>query len=857
MLRFAARAVAAIHAAGKPKCSPFGRIPLGPQYLASAKRRFASKLKKWVSSSSTNGAKVQQTHGHPPPAANSSMATDASAVHKSTVDFGKHVFCANKMQKALSVDEFKDWEKAVAENWPMKPATGDAIARAVRDWAVSHGATHYTHWFQPLTGKTAEVHQAFLDIQETGGFGPSARFHPTLSFGREQLFHAEADGSSFPTGGLRSTFAARALTSWDPSSPPFLLFSSPAPLHTGSKPKPCTLYLPAVFYSHAEAEDDGGLREAQMQAVPQEKHGKTGLGPCETRKTVALDNKIPLLRSIRALSGATRRFLSTIHQEGCLGQGVAQHAGIEQEFFLVNRQMFLKRPDLRMTGRVLLGQPQWRHQQFSDNYFGSMSERALAFHHELETTCWSLGIALKIRHREVCPGQYEVAPCFAHASTAIDQNMLLSVLLPRIALRHGLAVLLHDKPFPNVNGSGKHNNWSFGTQHVPSLLNAKFLNATASVSEQLRTALLFTAFFKAVDEHGALLRLSICGAGNDHRLGGFEAPPSVISVCVGQHISDRLLEIFGLPTTEHKSCGGEEDTVRQKLLTVLASHALQYRERRQQSIAGASERVSFSSTDRNRTSPIAFNGNKFEFRAVGASQNPSISTLFLNAAMAKALAEMSDAIKEYHSHAVGTPIEECARRVGAHMLQRHQRIVFNGNGYAKDWLVESKRRGLAHFAETADVLEAFATKSPTSPEPNQPTVRDFAERMLDDTGVCSRSEFAARLSVVEEDLRLQSLLEARLTISFLEKLLKLDLLDSHAEVREKCLALHKMTVETESSSDPHGSESGSESGSVAPLSDIKKLQTNTRRLRQVVEERFPAHLHNMPSCFDLLHSTLD
>jgi glutamine synthetase len=536
--------------------------------------------------------------------------------------FGRYTFNLETMKQRLPRPVFEAIQATVRSGEPLDTGLADVVAGAMKDWAVEHGATHFTHWFQPLTGATAEKHDAFLSIDEG---------HPLETFSGSQLIQAEPDASSFPSGGMRSTFEARGYTAWDPTSPAFLVF------HEGG----ATLTIPSVFVSY------------------------TG---------EALDKKTPLLRSMNEISRAAVESLRLMGREAVR---VVPSLGAEQEYFLIRRDYYEDRPDLHVTGRTVIGAEPPKGQQLEDHYFGAIDSRALDFMAEVEAEAWKLGIPVKTRHNEVAPHQYEVAPIFGPAHVATDQNQLLMDLMRRVAKRRGLAVLFHEKPFAGVNGSGKHNNWSIADDRGRNLLepgkdphgNVEFLYFLCAV-------------LKAVHKRALLLRASIAQAGNDHRLGANEAPPAIISVFLGErltHILDTL--------AEGRTLEAVKDEVIRTGVEVLPE-------------------LKRDNTDRNRTSPFAFTGNKFEFRAVGSSQSLAVPMVYLNVAVAEALLELNGELRRRLE--AGEERDTAILAIVRDTYTASKAVVFNGNNYAEAWVEEAAKRGLPNKVDTPSALEVLA-----------------------------------------------------------------------------------------------------------------------------------------------------
>lgn len=633
----------------------------------------------------------------PTPRATSTATATATATTKATDDFGIDVFAAAQMKTHLEADVYQKWEMSVRLNEPLTTDVAEAIAQVLLSWATSKGATHFAHWFQPMNGKCGEKHDTFLDMKKG---------RPILRFGAAQLLRNETDGSSFPSGQLRATHSARALMSWDPAAPPFIWRHG-----SGS-----TLYIPSVLFSWETTTTLSGQR-----------------------RHISLDYKLPLKRSSEALTKQILRMMTALGETG----HTTAHAesGIEQEFFLVPASEYARRPDLRMTGRTLVGLLPAKHQQMEDHYFGHPQNRTLDFIHELETTMWRLGVPLQTRHKEVAPGQFEVAPRFAEVNAATDQNQLLMLALQELAPKHGFAVLFHEKPFAGVNGSGKHNNWSFGTNVIPSLLHDVTPEELALMSpkerslHETRLMVALAAVLRAIHEYAPLVRLAIASIGNDHRLGGCEAPPAIISAYLGDDLSRRI-DAF---------CDAfcDDRTIKSKDIKDIKDCAIRGADNKSDSLqllsagAGSMTLMPRAATDRNRTSPIAFNGNKFEVRGAGSSQSPSIIIQVMNTTVADALANMTYEIMD--QQIVGREIvprptmsreivvsekgivvgekgaaiisqdalQLAARRVAANTLRKHRDIVFNGNGYSQKWVEEAKLRGLPNFKNTTEIFAAF------------------------------------------------------------------------------------------------------------------------------------------------------
>jgi glutamine synthetase len=561
--------------------------------------------------------------------------------------YGKYVFNDQVQRQRLPAPVYKALRKVIDSGAHLERDITDAVASAMKDWALEHGATHYTHWFQPMTGSTAEKHDAFLNPTADGG--------AILEFSGKALFQGEPDASSFPSGGLRATFEARGYTAWDPTSPAFIRRT----------PEGATLTIPTAFCSWTGA---------------------------------ALDKKTPLLRSCQALSRSAVRLLNLIGEEHVVR--VSPSSGVEQEYFLIDREFYKLRPDLVACNRTLFGARPFKGQEFDDHYFGNISRRALRFMNDMEHELWMLGVPIKTRHNEVAPSQFELAPVYSGVSVSCDQNMLTMEVIKEVAERHGFAALLHEKPFARLNGSGKHLNWSLADN-----LGNNLLEPGTTPHENLKFILFLTAIIRAVDKHQDLLRASIASAGNDHRLGANEAPPAIISVFIGQQLEDVVQSIIDgrAPTRS-----GDEDVVR---LGVTSLPDLQR-----------------DISDRNRTSPFAFTGNKFEFRAVGSSQSVAYPSAFLNLIVAESLDYLSDLIE-----AKGGALTENVQAAVRETLQAHQRILFSGDNYSEAWKQEAARRGLLNRAGTPEALQDWASEENCA--------------LYEKYGVFSREEARSRFNV--------------------------------------------------------------------------------------------------------------
>ena len=532
--------------------------------------------------------------------------------------FGSMVFNEHVMRERLPKNTFKQLMKTIKEGEPLDLEVANVVAHAMKEWAIEKGATHYTHWFQPLTGITSEKHDGFLDPQPDG--------RAIMSFSGKELIQGEPDASSFPSGGLRATFEARGYTAWDPTSYAFI--------------KDEVLCIPTAFCSY------------------------TG---------EALDEKTPLLRSMKAIDEQANRALA------CFGepkQRVVTTVGAEQEYFLISEEQYEKRTDLILTGRTLFGYSPCKGQELEEHYFGAIRPTVNEFMKELDDELWALGVSAKTKHNEVAPAQHELAPIFTNANRGIDENLLTMEKMRLLASHYGLVCLQHEKPFEGINGSGKHNNWSIsaGTKNL--------LDPGDNPQDNLRFLVFLAGVVQAVDDYQELLRMTVASAGNDHRLGANEAPPAIISIFLGDELDSIVSALIS-----GKEYEGTAKTMMDLGVDVLPNFMK-------------------DSTDRNRTSPFAFTGNKFEFRMPGSAMNLSDANTVLNTAMAKSLKEFADAMEGLE----GEAFQEAAFAYVKKTLTDHQRIIFNGNGYAHEWEEEAARRGLANHKTTADALPCLVDK---------------------------------------------------------------------------------------------------------------------------------------------------
>lgn len=559
--------------------------------------------------------------------------------------FGSNVFNDKVMKEYLPEDTYNILKSTIKEGKTIDSSIADTVASAMKDWAISKGATHYTHWFQPLTGITAEKHDSFISPTDDGNI--------IMEFSGKELIKGEPDASSFPSGGLRATFEARGYTAWDPSSYAFI--------------KDETLCIPTAFCSYSGE---------------------------------ALDQKTPLLRSMDAINKQALRLVKIFGLEGvkCVNTTV----GPEQEYFLVDKSVYDKRPDLIYCGRTLIGSMPPKGQEMDDHYFGVLKPRVAAFMRELDCELWKLGVLAKTEHNEAAPAQHELAPIFTTTNIAADHNQLTMEMMKKTALKHGLVCLLHEKPFDGVNGSGKHNNWSLSTD-----TGVNFLNPGKDPQNNPLFMLTLAAVIKAVDEHQELLRIAVATAGNDHRLGANEAPPAIISIFLGDELCD-ILNSFA-NGIHHSQTKGEKMNIGSEIIPAFKK----------------------DDSDRNRTSPFAFTGNKFEFRMLGSASSISDTNVMINTMVAEVFSIFADRLEKANN------IEEEVNNIVREVIKENGRIIFNGDGYSHEWEKEAEKRGLLNLRSTVDALPLLKSKSNID--------------MFEKHGVLSKSEIYSRVDIVLEN----------------------------------------------------------------------------------------------------------
>ena len=580
-------------------------------------------------------------------------------------DFGIHLFGEKLMRERLPYPVYTSWKTALIKESALDRSTADAIAHAMKTWAMELGATHYTHWFQPLTGQTAEKHDSFLEVANDGG--------ALAQFSGKRLIKGETDGSSFPSGGLRATFEARGYTYWDISSPAFI--------------RDNVLCIPSIFVSY---------------------NGEP------------LDQKAPLLKALDRLSTQASRVVQALGDKQV--KHVKLSVGLEQEYFLVDKTMYEQRKDLLLTGRTLLGAAAPRGQEFEDHYFGSIPARVKAYMDEVNRELWKVGIFSKVEHNEVAPGQFEFSVIFAEANIAVDQNQILMDLLKKIAFKHDLACLLHEKPFKGINGSGKHNNWSLITDDGQNLF-----EPGDKPHENIRFLLFISAVLKAINEYPELLRLSASGPGNDHRLGANEAPPAIISVFMGDVVENILLSFADKKVTK-----ANKESHKNSL------NNLSY--------------LPKDNSDRNRTSPFAFTGNKFELRMLGSSLSASFSNTVISTIVADALKDIADRLENFKYL---QDVRDEALKIIQEIMRKHHRILFSGDGYSNEWIKEAEERGLPNIKSFVEAIEYLDNEK--------------SRNLFDKHQVFSKDELEARSEILYEQYIKTIEVESKTLIRMVER----------------------------------------------------------------------------------------
>lgn len=579
--------------------------------------------------------------------------------------YGSMIFSDKVMRKKLPKDMYKALRKTIENGTHLELDVANSVAVAMKEWAVENGATHYTHWFQPMTGFTAEKHDSFIS--------PSGDGEVIMDFSGKELVKGEPDASSFPSGGLRATFEARGYTAWDPTSPAFI--------------KDGTLYIPTAFCSYSGE---------------------------------ALDKKTPLLRSMEALSNEAVKMLKLLGNETVTR--VSATIGPEQEYFLVDKDLYDKRKDLIFCGRTLFGASAPKGQEMEDHYFGTLKPRVSAYMHDLDVELWKLGIPAKTKHNEVAPAQHELAPVFDTANIAVDHNQLTMEIMKKVAEKHNLVCLLHEKPFEGINGSGKHNNWSLITNDGVNLL-----NPGRTPAQNIQFLVFLMAVIKAVDDYADMMRVSAASAGNDHRLGGNEAPPAIVSVFLGDELTAVLESI------ENDTYFGKQEKVQLDTGAHVLPHFVK------------------DNTDRNRTSPFAFTGNKFEFRMLGSSASVSTPNIVLNTAVAEALSQFYKELEGTKPEDMESAVHELIKRA----IRKHKKIVFNGNGYSDEWVKEAGKRGLYNLVSTPDCLPQF--------------IADKNVELFTKHHIFTKDEIFSRYEILLENYAKTVIIEARTMSEMLTK----------------------------------------------------------------------------------------
>lgn len=645
----------------------------------------------------------------------------SEAINVSAI-FGEDVFNDAVMQERLPKKVYKDLKKTIEEGKDLDLATADVIAHEMKEWAIEKGATHYTHWFQPLTGVTAEKHDSFIS-------SPLPNGKVLMSFSGKELIKGEPDASSFPSGGLRATFEARGYTAWDCTSPAFVRHDAAG----------ATLCIPTAFCSY------------------------TG---------EALDQKTPLLRSMEAINKESLRLLKLFGNT--TAKKVTPSVGPEQEYFLVDAEKFMQRKDLIYTGRTLFGAMPPKGQELDDHYFGTIRQRIAAFMKDVNEELWKVGVTAKTQHNEVAPAQHELAPIYAEANVAVDHNHLVMQTLKRVACQHGMKCLLHEKPFAGVNGSGKHNNWSITTDDGLNLL-----DPGKKPHENTQFLLVLACILKAVDTHADLLRESAADPGNDHRLGANEAPPAIISIFLGEQLEDVMLQLINTGSATHSLKGGKLETG----VSTLPD-------------------VSKDATDRNRTSPFAFTGNKFEFRMVGSRDSIAGPNVVLNTIVAEAFADACDALEGAED------FEAAAKEYIKKTFTEHQRIVFNGNGYSDEWVAEAEKRGLPNIKSMVEAIPSL--------------VKEENIAMFEKFGVFTKAELESRAEIKFESYAKAINIEARTMIDMASKQIVPAIMKSTKTLADTVLAVKEAGVEPVVQSDI--------------LKEVSDLLVETKKALEALEE---------------------
>ena len=638
--------------------------------------------------------------------------------------YGSCVFDDSAMRERLPKKFYKELKETIENGTELRPELAEAVANAMKDWAIEHGATHYTHWFQPMTGITAEKHDAFISPTDDG--------KAIMEFSGKELIKGEPDASSFPSGGLRGTFEARGYSVWDCTSPAFLKEDSSS----------VTLCIPTAFCSY------------------------TG---------EALDKKTPLLRSMEAISLQALRILRLFGDQQT--QKVITSVGAEQEYFLVDKELYNKRKDLIFTGRTLFGAMPPKGQQLDDHYFGTLKEKVSAYMRDLDVELWKLGISAKTEHNEAAPAQHELAPIYDNTNIATDHNQIIMEYMKKLAPRHGLECLLHEKPFAGVNGSGKHNNWSLSTDWGKNLLDP---GKEPHKNKVFLTFLL--AVIKAVDENAVLLRLAASNAGNDHRLGAAEAPPAIISIFLGEQLEDILDQIEAGNIT-----GSKRETSMSIGVSTLPS-------------------IKKDVTDRNRTSPFAFTGNKFEFRMVPSSDSIACANYMLNTIVAESLKQFADELEKADN------FDEALSLLMQRTVKEHKKVIFSGNGYSEEWVKEAERRGLPNYRSMVDSVYSL--------------IEPRSVKMFEEHGVLTEIECHARAEIQYEIYVNRLMIEARTMIDMVAK-----------QIKPAVMAYAKVVADTIASLLAVGGDADVEKELLSDITlNIKELDAQYKKLKEMLDK---------------------
>ncbi len=669
-------------------------------------------------------------------------------------EFGRNVFNEATMRECLPKNVFRSLKKTLDGEQPLDPVTADVIANAMKDWAIAKGATHFCHWFQPMTGLTAEKHDAFIS--------PTPDGRTIMEFSGKELIKGEPDASSFPSGGLRATFEARGYTAWDCTSPVFVKENG----------KNITLYIPSAFCSY------------------------TG---------EALDKKTPLLRSMDALNKQAVRVLKALGNT--TSTRVTATMGPEQEYFLIDQEFYKKRLDLVLAGRTLFGAKPPRGQELEDHYFGSLHERVANFMNEVNQELWKLGVTAKTQHNEVAPAQYELAPVFSTVNVAADHNQVTMDTLQKVALRHGFVCLLHEKPFAGVNGSGKHNNWSMVTDDGLNLL-----DPGDTPHDNMVFLVMLCAVVKAVDQYATLLRASVANAGNEHRLGANEAPPAIVSIFLGDQLTDIFEQLAKGPAKTSKKGG-------QLKLGVSTLPQLPK-----------------DCTDRNRTSPFAFTGNKFEFRMVGSTQSVSGPSFVLNTIVADVLSDIADELEKSRD------VKIAAQKILQDIAVQHARILFNGDNYTADWVTEAEKRGLPNICSTVEALKTIPTKE------------NFA--VFSKHGVLSKQELKARTEILLEVYSRQINIEAQTMLSMAKRQILPAACEYSARLAETVAAISAVGAGAETQSRMLGRVSELVADLEKGIGELEKVRAEAAEAKDA-EKQAESYAHEVVPAMHMVRAAAD